>query len=220
MAPLVVGVAGGSGSGKTTLVGRLVQALGTAETTVLAHDRYYRDHSTLSPTERATFNYDHPNALETRLLIANLRALRSGAPADVPVYDFRRHVRKPSWETVSPQTTIVVEGILVLADPALRALMDIKVFMDVDDDTRFSRRLERDMRERGRSQASVIHQYTASVRPMYLQFVEPTRRYADVVIGEGGYNDVGLGELLTRIRALVEGPGPNVTPDRARRPPE
>jgi len=212
MTPLVIGVAGGSGSGKTTLVGRLVQALGAEATCVLAHDRYYRDHAAFSEAERAAFNYDHPNALDTRLLVANLRAFRSGASADVPVYDFTRHVRKPLWETIPPLPTVVIEGILVLADPALRALMDIKVFMDVADETRFNRRLERDMRERGRTRASVTEQYETTVRPMYVEFVQPSRRYADIVIDEGGYNDAGLRELLTRIR--------EITPDRARQHPE
>ena len=201
--PFVIGVAGGTGSGKTTVVRRIMEALGDTDVTVLAHDRYYRDHPDLRLEERGGLNYDHPNSLDTDLLVANLRALREGRTADLPVYDFTRHVRKPETAPVRPGSVIIVEGILIFADSALRSLMDVKVFVDTDADIRFIRRLERDIAERGRTVESVIDQYLSTVKPMHLEFVEPSRRYADLIVPEGGYNQVAVDMLLTLIRSLA-----------------
>jgi uridine kinase len=201
--PLVIGVAGGSGSGKTTVVRRIMEALGDTDVTVVEHDRYYRDHPELRFEERAALNYDHPNALDTELLVAHVRALREGRPVDLPVYDFARHARKADTTPVRPGTAIIIEGILIFTDRALRSLMDVKVFVDTDADTRFIRRLERDVAERGRTTASVIDQYVNTVKPMHLEFVEPSKRYADLIIPEGGYNQVAVDMLLTLIKSLA-----------------
>jgi uridine kinase len=201
--PLVIGVAGGSGSGKTTVVRKIMAALGDAHVSVLDHDRYYRDHPELRLEERAALNYDHPASLETDLLVTHVTALRAGKSVETPVYDFARHARQPVTLTVHARTAIIVEGILVFTDAALRQLMDVKVFVDADDDTRFIRRLQRDLTERGRTLESVIDQYLTTVKPMHLEFVEPTKRYADVIVPQGGHNDVAIGLLLSLIRSLT-----------------
>jgi uridine kinase len=201
--PFVIGVAGGTGSGKTTVVKRIMDALGETDVTVLAHDRYYRDHPDLRLEERGGLNYDHPNSLDTDLLVGHVRALREGRSADLPVYDFTRHVRKSETEPVQPGSAIIVEGILIFADRELRALMDVKVFVDTADDIRFIRRLQRDIAERGRTVPSVIDQYLSTVKPMHEEFVEPSKRYADLIIPEGGYNQVAVDMLLTLIRSLA-----------------
>ena len=201
--PLVIGVAGGSGSGKTTVVSRIVDAITPGEVTVIDHDRYYRDHPELRLEERAALNYDHPDSLETDLLIRHVKELREGRPVDVPTYDFARHGRRAETEMLKPGIAVIVEGILILTDPALRALMDVKVYVDTDDDTRFIRRLQRDTRERGRTMDSVIDQYLATVRPMHLEFVQPSKRYADVIVPLGGHNQVAVDMLLTLIKSLA-----------------
>ncbi len=202
-APLVIGVAGGSGSGKTTVVRRIVESLGDDAVTVLEHDRYYRDRNDLRLEERAGLNYDHPDSLETDLLVHHLHELRSGRSVPAPLYDFARHARQPITLTALPRRAIIVEGILIFSDPALRRLMDVKVFVDADDDTRFIRRLQRDIADRGRTVASVIEQYLGTVKPMHLEFVEPSKRYADVIIPLGGHNAVAIDMLLTLIRSLA-----------------
>jgi uridine kinase len=204
--PLVIGVAGGSGSGKTTVVRRIVDALDGAGVTVLEHDRYYRDRNDLRLEERAALNYDHPDSLETDLLVQHVNELRAGQAVQVPVYDFTRHARVPSTDNVAPTRALIVEGILIYTDAALRGLMDIKVFVDTDDDTRFIRRLQRDTSERGRTMQSVIDQYLSTVKPMHLEFVEPSKRYADVIIPQGGYNVVAIDMLLGLIRSLTTEP--------------
>ena len=201
--PIVIGVAGGSGSGKTTVVRRIVESIGDEQVTVLEHDRYYRDRNDLRLEERAALNYDHPDSLETDLLVAHLEELRAGRPVEVPVYDFARYARKPETVPAEARRAIIVEGILIFTDPALRRLMDVKVFVDADDDTRFIRRLQRDMVERGRTVQSVIDQYLGTVKPMHLEFVEPSKRYADVIIPLGGHNAVAIDMLLTLIRSLA-----------------
>ena len=201
--PFVIGVAGGTGSGKTTVVKRIMDALGDTDVTVLAHDRYYRDHPDLRLEERGGLNYDHPNSLDTDLLVGHVRALREGRSAQLPVYDFTRHVRKPETMPVQPGSAIIVEGILIFADSALRALMDVKVFVDTDSDIRFIRRLQRDIAERGRTVPSVIDQYLSTVKPMHEEFVEPSKRYADLIVPAGGYNQVAVDMLLTLIRSLA-----------------
>jgi len=200
---LVIGVAGGSGSGKTTVVRRIVDSLGDVAVTVLEHDRYYRDRLDLRLEERTSLNYDHPDSLETDLLVRHVRELRAGRAVEVPLYDFARYARRPVSETVPPRRVLIVEGILIFADADLRRLMDVKVFVDTDDDTRFIRRLQRDMTERGRTVQSVIDQYFATVKPMHLEFVEPSKRYADVIIPQGGHNAVAIDMLLTLIRSLA-----------------
>jgi len=201
--PLVIGVAGGSGSGKTTVVRRIVDTLGDTQVSVLEHDRYYRDHPELRLEERASLNYDHPDSLETDLLVEHVRALRQGLRVEVPVYDFARHARHSRTDVIMPRTAIIVEGILIFADKPLRELMDVKIFVDTDGDTRFIRRLQRDTTERGRTMASVIDQYLSTVKPMHLDFVEPSKRYADVIVPEGGHNQVAVDMLLTLIRSLT-----------------
>lgn len=201
--PIIIGVAGGSGSGKSTVVRRIVETLGTADVTVLEHDRYYRDHPELRLEERAALNYDHPDSLETNLLVEHVQALKAGRSVDVPVYDFARHARQATRDRLSPRTAVIIEGILIFADAELRALMDVKVFVDTDDDTRFIRRLQRDVSERGRTVDSVIDQYLSTVKPMHLEFVEPSKRYADVIVPEGGHNQVAIDMLMTLIRSLA-----------------
>jgi uridine kinase len=201
--PLVIGVAGGSGSGKTTVVRRIVESIGDGEVTVLDHDRYYRDRNDLRLVERAALNYDHPDSLETDLLVTHLLELREGRQVDVPAYDFARFARQPITETIVPRKAIIVEGILIFTDAALRGLMDVKVFVDADDDTRFIRRLQRDISNRGRTVTSVIDQYLATVKPMHLEFVEPSKRYADIIVPLGGHNTVAIDMLLGLIRGLT-----------------
>ncbi|MFW6206213.1 MAG: uridine kinase [Gemmatimonadota bacterium] len=201
--PVLIGVAGGSGSGKTTVVRRIVEAIGPEDVVVLHHDSYYRDGSHLSLEERARINYDHPDSLETELLIGHLESLRAGRPAEVPVYDFARHVREPEPVRVDPRPVIILDGILILWDQRLRDLMDVKIFVDADADVRLGRRLRRDMEERGRSPASILTQYMATVRPMHLEFVEPSKRYADVILPRGGHNEVGVGVVIATIRSRL-----------------
>ena len=202
MASFVIGVAGGSGSGKTTVVRRIVDSLGPEHVTVLDHDRYYRDRNDLRLEERAALNYDHPDSLETDLLVEHVKALRGGRSVEVPRYDFTRHARLPEKDTFQPRRALIVEGILILTDAALRPLLDIKVFVDTDSDTRFIRRLQRDVAERGRTLDSVIDQYQSTVKPMHLEFVEPSKRYADVIIPLGGHNTVAVDLLLTMLRSV------------------
>ena len=206
MAPLVIGVAGGSGSGKTTVVRRILDALGDSRVPVLDHDRYYRDRNDLRLEERAALNYDHPDSLETDLMVRHVHELRAGRAVQAPVYDFARHARKEETETISPGRAVIVEGILIYTDAALRKLMDVKVFVDTDDDTRFIRRLQRDIAERGRTVQSVIEQYLGTVKPMHLEFVEPSKRYADIILPQGGHNVVAIDMLLRLIRGLTSEP--------------
>jgi len=203
MQSFVIGVAGGSGSGKTTVVCKIVDSLGLDQVTLLQHDRYYRDRNDLRLEERAALNYDHPNSLETDLLVQHVRELKAGRPVDVPQYDFTRHARLADRETFQPRRALIVEGILIFTDAALRDLMDIKVFVDTDSDTRFIRRLQRDVAERGRTVESVIEQYQNTVRPMHLDFVEPSKRYADVIVPLGGQNTVAIELLLTMLRSVA-----------------
>ena len=180
-----------------------MESLGLDQVTLLQHDRYYRDRNDLRLEERAALNYDHPNSLETDLLVRHVRDLKDGRPVDVPQYDFTRHARLSETETFQPRRALIVEGILIFADAALRELMDIKVFVDTDSDTRFIRRLQRDVAERGRTMESVVDQYQSTVKPMHLEFVEPSKRYADVIIPLGGHNTVAIELLLTMLRSVA-----------------
>jgi len=201
--PVVIGVAGGTASGKTTVVQRIVESLGGTKVTVLEHDRYYRDRGDLRFEERAALNYDHPDALETDLMVRHVKDLRAGRAIEAPVYDFTMHARKPVTESLPPRRAIIIEGILIFADAPLRDLMDIKVFVDTDADTRFIRRLQRDVAERGRTMESVIDQYLNTVKPMHFEFVEPTKRYADIIVPQGGHNTVAIDMLLGLLRGLT-----------------
>ncbi len=202
--PVLIGVAGGSGSGKTTVVRRIVEAIGPADAAVLHHDSYYRDASHLPFEERATINYDHPESLETALLIEHLRSLMDGESVEVPIYDFARHVRRPETQHLDPRPVLILDGILILWDRRLRDLMDVKLFVDADADVRLGRRLRRDMEERARSAESVLTQYMKTVRPMHLEFVEPSKRYADVIIPRGGHNRVGVDVVIATVKARLE----------------
>lgn len=201
--PLVIGIAGGSGSGKTTVAQIILQRVGPDRIAFLQHDAYYKDLSGLPPAQRAEVNFDHPNSLETELLIRHIEQLKSGQPVEVPIYDFSTHSRTNQTFTVQPRPVILVEGILIFAEKALRELFDVKIFVDTDSDIRFIRRLQRDIAERGRTVDSVIKQYLATVRPMHMEFVEPSKRYADVIIPEGGMNIVALDMVIARIEKLL-----------------
>jgi uridine kinase len=201
--PLVIGIAGGSGSGKTTVANAILQRVGPQRIAYLPHDAYYRDLSQLPPVQRAQVNFDHPNSLETDLLVAHILALKHGQGIDLPIYDFTTHSRTERSIRIEPRGVILVEGILIFAEPALRPLFDVKIFVDTDADIRFIRRLKRDIEERGRTTDMVIRQYLTTVRPMHLEFVEQSKRYADVIIPEGGMNTVALDMVIARIESLL-----------------
>jgi len=205
MEPVVIGVAGGTGSGKTTVAREILKRAGMGQISLIQHDAYYKDLGDLPLAQRAMFNFDHPDALENKLLIAHLKELKAGRAIDMPVYDFKTHTRTEQVQRVEPHGVVLVEGILIFADKALRQAMDVKIYVDTDADIRFIRRLQRDIAERGRTMDSVIHQYLATVRPMHQEFVEPSKRYADVIIPEGGFNEVAIEIVAARIRALLEG---------------
>lgn len=196
---LVIGVAGGTGSGKTTVADEIIRRIGAQRLVLVHQDRYYRDLGHLEPDQRARHNFDHPDAIEESLMIEHLGLLRSGSGAPLPVYDFARHLRTREVEWVEPRQVILVEGILVLAAAGLRRLMDIKLYVDTDPDIRFIRRMTRDLTERGRTTASVVDQWLETVRPMHLEWVEPSKRYADLIIPEGGFNTVALDLIISRI---------------------
>ncbi len=203
--PLVVGIAGGSGSGKTTLAEAILDEIGRERIAFLPHDAYYRDQSYLTLEERLRVNYDHPDALETDLLIQHIEALLRGEAIERPVYDFKLNTRSPETRCVEPRQIILVEGILLFYEPQLRKLFDMKLFVDADPDICFIRRLTRDIQERGRTVESVIAQYLGTVRPSYIEFVEPSKRFADVIIPEGGMNNVALQMVIARLRGLLDG---------------
>ena len=201
---LCIGVAGGTGSGKTTVADEIVRRVGRERIVIVSQDRYYHDLAHLKGHERAKHNFDHPDAIEEKMLVAHLRLLKAGEPAPLPVYDFARHVRVAATEWVDPQPVILLEGILILAIPSVRDLLDIKLFVDTDADLRFIRRLRRDMAERSRTVDSVVEQYLATVRPMHLEFVESSKRWADVIIPEGGFNTVALDLVISRILQMLQ----------------
>jgi len=208
--PVIVGVSGGTGSGKTTVSHAILDRVGLDRIAYIQHDAYYRDLSHLPPERRMEVNFDHPDSLDNELLIEHLRHLCAGRPAEVPLYDFTTHTRRAETRTVYPHRVVIVEGILIFADRALRDLMDVKIYVDTDADIRFIRRLERDIAERERTMESVVRQYLATVRPMHLEFVEPSKRYADVIIPEGGFNTIAIEMVVARIMAMLEESGPNV----------
>jgi uridine kinase len=200
---LVIGIAGGSGSGKTTVAQSILQRVGPDRISFLQHDAYYKDLSGLPLTQRVEVNFDHPNSLDNELLIRHILLLKDGQKIDVPIYDFSTHSRTEKTFVVQPRPVILVEGILIFAEPELRQLFDVKIFVDTDSDIRFIRRLQRDITERGRTTESVIKQYQSTVRPMHLEFVEPSKRYADVIIPEGGFNTAALDMVVARVETML-----------------
>ncbi len=197
---IVIGIAGGTGSGKTTITRAITEHFG-GDVTVIYHDNYYKAHHDLSYEERAKLNYDHPNAFDTEIMVRDLGALRRGEEIRSPLYDYTIHDRSENTLTIRPTKIIVVEGIMIFAAPELRELMDIRIFVDADADVRILRRIMRDVKERGRTLESVIDQYLTTVKPMHEAFVEPSKRYADVIIPEGGENRVALEMLIGRMEA-------------------
>jgi uridine kinase len=204
--PLVIGIAGGTGSGKTTVANGILKRVGTEHISYLPHDAYYRELGDLPPDQKAAVNFDHPNSLETELMIAHIRQLKAGNPIELPIYDFSTHSRTGESIRVDPHRVIIVEGILIFAEPDLRELFDVRLFVDTDPDIRFIRRLTRDITERGRTTENVIHQYMTTVRPMHLEFVEPSKRYANVIIPEGGLNEAAMDMVIARIETLLQRP--------------
>ena len=201
---VVIGVAGGTGSGKSTLVKRLQEAFKNDDVATICHDFYYKAHPELSYEERTKLNYDHPDAFDTWLMVEHIKALKEGKSIECPTYSFVEHNRAEQTMAVAPSKVIIVDGILIFENKELRDIMDIKVFVDTDADVRLARRILRDVRERGRSMESVISQYTTTVKTMHEQFVEPSKRYADVIIPEGGFNSVAVSMLIQNIRSIIE----------------
>jgi uridine kinase len=200
---IIIGVAGGTGSGKTTVTQEILRRVGEARIAYIPHDAYYRDRAHLPPNLRERVNFDHPDSLDTDLLVEHLKLWREGHAIAMPVYDFTTHIRTGQTVRVEPQRVALVEGILVFAEPKLREMFDVKIYVDADADIRFIRRLRRDIAERGRTMESVVTQYLDTVRPMHLEFVEPSKRYADVIIPEGGYNQVAMDMVVARIERLL-----------------
>ena len=204
--PLLIGIGGGSASGKTMVASKLEESFGPREVVMIEQDAYYRDLSHLPIEERAKANFDHPDAFDRELLLQHMQDLLRGQPIDKPVYDYTRHCRKPETVRIEGHSVIILEGILVLEDPALRRLMNIKVFIDTDADVRLVRRIKRDILLRQRSLESVLERYMHDVRPMHMQFCEPSKRYADIIIPEGGENHVAVDLLVTKVRSMLRQP--------------
>ncbi len=202
--PITIGVAGGSGSGKTTVAHVILDRIGAEHIAYVPHDSYYRDLGDLPLDQRSLVNFDHPDSLDTDLFVEHIQALRGWQPIHMPVYNFATHSRTDEVRVIQPHRIILVEGILIFAEPRLRELFDVRIFVDTDDDVRFIRRLQRDVAERGRTPESVIQQWMTTVRPMYLEFVEPSKRYAHVIIPEGGLNEVAMEMVVAQIKALRE----------------
>lgn len=204
--PLILGIAGGSGSGKSTVVKRMVQALGDDVVSVIHHDWYYRDLAHIPYEERTRVNFDHPDSLETELLTRHLALLTAGHSIEAPTYEFASHTRAQATRTIHPTPLVILDGILVLAHPELREVIDFAVYVDTAPDVRLIRRVRRDTVERGRSPESVLNQYERTVRPMHLEFVAPSRDHADMIVTEGGYNEVAVSELLSKLKAKLAKP--------------
>jgi len=202
--PLVIGIAGGSGSGKTTAADIILQKVGKQRIAYLQHDSYYRELTNLPLNQRREVNFDHPDSLDSDLMKEHILTLKQWKSIEVPVYDFTTHSRTDETVHVEPRRVILVEGILIFAEPALRSLFDVRIFVDTDADIRFIRRLRRDIEERGRTTEMVVKQYLTTVRPMHLDFVEPSKRYADVIIPEGGLNEVAMDMVIARIESMLK----------------
>ena len=205
MKPVIIGVAGGTASGKTTVSDAILERVGRQHIIYLQHDSYYRDLSYLPLEERTKLNFDHPDALETELLVSHLRQLQAGEPVEVPIYDFATYRRSQETRRIEPRRVILLEGLLIFVDKELREMMDVKLYVDTDADLRFIRRLQRDIQERGRTMESVIHQYLTTVRPMHLEFVEPSKRYADIIIPSGGFNTTAIDVIVARVERMLAG---------------
>jgi len=201
---LVIGIAGGTGSGKTTVANVILKRVGKERIAYLPHDAYYRELGDLPLEQKAAVNFDHPESLETELMIDHIKQLKNGNSIELPIYDFSTHSRTGKTIRVDPRRVIIVEGILIFAEPELRKLFDVMLFVDTDPDIRFIRRLTRDITERGRTTENVIHQYLTTVRPMHLEFVDPSKRYANVIIPEGGLNEVAMDMVIARIETLLQ----------------
>jgi uridine kinase len=201
---LVIGIAGGTGSGKTTVANNIVRRLDIDAVTVIQQDAYYRDLRDLAPAQRALMNFDHPDSIENELFARHLRALKAGEEIDQPVYDFTHHLRTPETVTIVPRDVIIAEGILLFHFREVKEVLDIKIYVDTPSDIRLLRRIQRDIRDRGRTFDSVTEQYLSTVRPMHEEFVEPSKRYADVIIPEGGHNDIAIDMIASRIRLMKE----------------
>lgn len=202
---MIIGISGGTGSGKTTVANRILESVSASEVVFIQQDSYYRNLKDLPLDYRQVANFDHPDAIDNDLLVHHIRKLRAGEPIELPLYDFKTHMRLNETRSVKPKPIVIVEGILIFAEPRLLEYMDIKVFVDTPDDIRFIRRLRRDIAERGRTVESVIEQYLGTVRPMHIQFVEPSKRFADVIIPEGGHNLVSIDLLSGKIRERLSG---------------
>jgi len=201
--PLTIGIAGGTGSGKTTVANVILERVGRDRIAYLPHDAYYRDLGDLPYDQKAAMNFDHPDSLETELMIKHILELKKANAVEIPVYDFSTHSRTSKTIRVEPHAVIIVEGILLFVDKQLRDLLDIKIFVDTDADIRFIRRLQRDITERGRTTDMVVQQYLSTVRPMHLEFVEPSKRYANIIIPEGGLNEIAMDMVIARIEMLL-----------------
>ena len=201
---MIIGISVGTGSGKTTVAQKIISSVGAENVVYLQQDAYYRNLGDMPLDLRHKVNFDHPDAFDTELMMNHIEALRAGESINEPIYDYASHSRKAETTHIEPRRVIIVEGILAFVNPQMRALMDMKIFVDTDADIRFIRRLDRDVHERGRSVESIISQYTTTVRPMHLQFVEPSKRYADIIIPEGGYDDVGIDLITCKIRSILE----------------
>jgi uridine kinase len=201
--PIIIGIAGGSGSGKTTIAQKIHKSLPEDRVLIMTQDSYYKDHKDMTKEERDQINFDHPDAFDTELLVAQLKQLLNGQAIEMPIYDFPTHLRSDKTIHVEPADIIILEGILVLADERLRDLMSIKVYVDTDDDIRLIRREKRDMKERGYDLDYIISQYLTTVKPMYNQFIDPSKRYADIIVPEGGENNVAIDMLSTKIRSVL-----------------
>ncbi len=203
MTPFLIGLAGGTGSGKTTVANAIAKRVGEERIAILSHDSYYRDFVDLPKDVLDRQNFDHPDSLESELLVRHLKALKQGMVVETPIYDFKVHRRAAESRRVEPRKVILVDGILIFAEPELRKLFDVRIYVDTDADIRLIRRLKRDIAERGRSVESVVTQYESTVRPMHMEFVEPSKRYADLIIPEGGENTVALDFLFARLREIL-----------------
>jgi uridine kinase len=208
MQPLLIGIAGGTGSGKSTVASKIAAGLPADSVATIDHDSYYRDHSHLTAEERAQLNFDHPDALDNDLLVRHLEELRAGRPVDVPIYDFKTHARQAERRHQRPTRIVIVEGILVFVEERVRQLLDVKIFVDTDADIRVFRRIRRDLEHRGRTFQSIREQYYRTVRPMHLQFVEPSKRWADLIVPEGGDNHIAIDLILGKLRHVLDGQAP------------
>lgn len=203
--PLLIGICGGTGSGKSTVSHEILRSLPEESIAIVEQDAYYKDQSSLTFEERVKTNYDHPDAFDTPLLVEHLKKLQAGQAIDKPIYDFSIHNRIKETTRVEPRDIIMLEGILILQEPDIRDILDIKIYVDTDPDVRIIRRITRDIKERGRTYESVINQYLNVVRPMHLQFVEPSKRYADIIIPEGGFNRVAVDIIAAKVRSILDG---------------